>query len=563
MVSLGLWDEWDNFQSLLRHIHGEREVGDTKPRLYGHNGVNYVTIKKCMVVYQEILVWYMKNGLSFNTKRDDGSTHYSQYYVAVMKKILDDLIAKLALKSQFEDKEYKGLQRDDHLYICPPPGSGVYTKCSHVRFNLIPKPKKLIKGLLEMSAVGHIHQSITRFLQYDIFVSDLEVLCNNLLDEWMPILVHYSYLPESGKIFTPLTEPLAVMLVDQLVELFTAKLEVIFLSQISVQNINEHFGKEGNKVYLSGVFKPLEGSNFKYHTFLGFKTWACFEDAKTDLQNFKESQTDPYMAGWVMFTSKCKDRVLPLHDDDSDKIQDNVNKSDQGNDKDDNLDNKGDNVGDPRQDKGNKSNQRNDKDGTLDNTGDNVSDPCQEKASKSDQGNGKDGNWDNNGDDVSDSTQGNGNKSDKANYKDGTSDNNSDLKPKVNPTTLKGAKSSLVRHLESGPKDQMRTMHTQSQNGNNNKLEQSGFASHDIKVMLKDPDPEILCPIYGIGQKVVYIGDINCIRLVDGYVSEWYEDYDANSGKAQRNNKGKLLEDDKFNSSSDSNNTSDNDKGSV
>eukprot|EP00536_Pseudo-nitzschia_multiseries_P011755 jgi/Psemu1/29850/gm1.29850_g len=101
--------KWDNFQSLLQHVHGEREVGDTKPCLHGCNVVNYVTIKKYLVVYQEILVWYMENvkyppapekidqGLYFYTKCDNGSSHNSQDYDAVMKQFLDDLIAKSSL----------------------------------------------------------------------------------------------------------------------------------------------------------------------------------------------------------------------------------------------------------------------------------------------------------------------------------------------------------------------------------------------------------------------------------------------------------------------------------
>eukprot|EP00536_Pseudo-nitzschia_multiseries_P006802 jgi/Psemu1/16150/gm1.16150_g len=71
--------------------------------------------------------------------------------------------------------------------------------------------------------------------------------------------------------------------------------------------------------------------------------------------------------------------------------------------------------------------------------------------------------------------------------------------------------------------------------------------------MLKDPDPEILYPIYQIGQKVVYVGDLSRIGLVDAYVSEQYKDRDAYpSGEAQRKKKGKLLEDENSESSSDS-----------
>eukprot|EP00536_Pseudo-nitzschia_multiseries_P010312 jgi/Psemu1/25549/gm1.25549_g len=210
-----------------------------------------------------------------------------------------------------------------------------------------------------------------------------------------------------------------------------------------MQKIDEHFG-EGNEVYLSGVFKHLQGSNFKYHKLLDFETWECFGDSKADLQNFKNSQTNLYAAGWVMFTSK-RDTVPPPHDDGGDKAQDNVNKSEHGNNKDGDLDNKGDNVSDPRQDKGNKSDKGNDKDGTLDNSSDNVSDLRQEKGNKSDEGNDKDGTLDNNngnvsGDNVSDPRQGKGNKSDEGNRKDRTSYNDGNLKPKAKPTTLESAK---------------------------------------------------------------------------------------------------------------------------
>eukprot|EP00536_Pseudo-nitzschia_multiseries_P000370 jgi/Psemu1/824/gm1.824_g len=188
-------------------------------------------------------------------------------------------------------------------------------------------------------------------------------------------------------------------------------------------------------------------------------------------------------------------------------------------------DNNSDDVSDPRQEKGNKTDEGNNNDGTWDNDGDGVSHLSQDKGSKSGQGNNRDGNLDNKGDDVSDPRQGRGNKSDEGNDKDGTLDNDRDLKPKVKPTT-------------SNVQSWSHSMNAQSQNGNNNKLEQC--------VMLKDPDPEILYSIDQIGQKVVYVGDINCIRLY---------------GKAQHNNKENLLWDEDSNSSSDSNNTSDNDKG--
>eukprot|EP00536_Pseudo-nitzschia_multiseries_P002837 jgi/Psemu1/6393/gm1.6393_g len=136
-------------------------------------------------------------------------------------------------------------------------------------------------------------------------------------------------------------------------------------------------------------------------------------------------------------------------------------------------------------------------------------------------------------DNVSEQTQDKGNKSDEGNNKDRKSENNGDLKPAAKVTTSKelGERNNLN---ESGilPK---RWRHTQAQfpNGSNNESEQNvqslnyslditvpkfplkvgwDFALHDIlEVMLKDPDLEILYPIYQIGQAVVYVGDKSCI----------------------------------------------------
>eukprot|EP00536_Pseudo-nitzschia_multiseries_P004680 jgi/Psemu1/10533/gm1.10533_g len=434
--------------SLLWHVHGEREVGDTKPCLYDCNVVNYVTIKKYMVVSQEILVWYMENvvypwapenmekDLRFYTKCDDSSSHGSQDYVAVMKQLLDDLIANLALRasmtcgeqmvkqgfhqgsnmpstagqvllpihvlsvfhfvlhykdlvtnlyhihfdfdkniitlspskigkgknflapaagkillteeiasvdgacnecmsevlcafmlaenvalvglfdssckailqkvlklphtgsfgledSQFEDKEYKGFQHDDCLYIYPPPRGGVETQCSHVRFDHF-HPEELIKGLLEIPGLGHIHQSVTQFLQCD--VGSQQELHQWIFMEHIPYVFHEIFVTDlelsakKRKIIYPVNRTSCRNVVDQSVELFTKKLEVVFLSQTNVQDINKHFGGD-NEVYLSGVFKHLE-------------------DSKADLQNFKKSHPGPYAAGFVMFTSKNAESLL-------------------------------------------------------------------------------------------------------------------------------------------------------------------------------------------------------------------------------------------------------------
>eukprot|EP00536_Pseudo-nitzschia_multiseries_P016286 jgi/Psemu1/45602/gm1.45602_g len=475
-----------------------KKVGDTRPCLYSCNVVSYVTIKKYMVVYQEIFVWYMENGkyppapekmdqgLCFYTKCDNSSSHNSRDYVPVMTEFLDDLIAKWSLRDlvtnlyhihfdfdenivtlvlpfpigegkirlapttvtkgmihlgakisgtvRFGDEEYKGFQLDDCLYTYPPLACGVDTQCLHVRFDL--NPKELIKGSLEILDVGHIHQSVTWFLQCDL-------------------ISQQNYLPESGKIFTPLTKHLEEMLVDQSVELFKAKLEV---------------------VCLSGVFKHLEGFNFKYHTLSDVETWECFKDSKADLQNFKESHTGLlYVAGRIMFTSKHVDSLycgsIPPWLVEY-RTKDTVSPCDD--------------VSDEANDKGNKSDKGNITDGKLDNDGNNVSDKARDNVNKSDEGN----------------------------VLDGTSDNDDDLKPVSKVTMLKEL---VVFGLELPPKGWMHSTQAQSQNGNNNELEKSvqllnyildvtvpqfplrgrqGYASHDIRAMLKDPDQDILYPIY-------------------------------------------------------------------
>eukprot|EP00536_Pseudo-nitzschia_multiseries_P003379 jgi/Psemu1/7639/gm1.7639_g len=49
--------KWFNFESLLRNVHNKSGVGS----LCGYIIVNYTTLKKYMIMYREILVWYIKN----------------------------------------------------------------------------------------------------------------------------------------------------------------------------------------------------------------------------------------------------------------------------------------------------------------------------------------------------------------------------------------------------------------------------------------------------------------------------------------------------------------------
>eukprot|EP00536_Pseudo-nitzschia_multiseries_P004833 jgi/Psemu1/10991/gm1.10991_g len=128
-------NKWVNFESLLRDVHNEIGGGDTTSSLYGRNVVNYATIKKYMIMYREILVWYMENvqyppgpdntskGLWFHTKCQNGSpAHDSKQYVHAMKNFLDGLMAKSSLPISLShsynqvdlDKHFK-LQRDTNI----------------------------------------------------------------------------------------------------------------------------------------------------------------------------------------------------------------------------------------------------------------------------------------------------------------------------------------------------------------------------------------------------------------------------------------------------------------
>eukprot|EP00536_Pseudo-nitzschia_multiseries_P010754 jgi/Psemu1/26852/gm1.26852_g len=518
----------DNFQSLLWHVHGEREVGDKKP-LYGCNVVNYVTIMKYMILYQEILHLTQWIGVCGSIKPDDGSSHNSQDHAAVMKQFLDDLIADLALQVSMSqshnqatlDKYFKSKcfvpDNESKDYVCKKLMNSAKPRaafCQALHF----------LWLDQQIFVEHIP-----YVFREIFITDLEVLC---IPSWVEILIHYSYLPESGKIFTPLTEFLAKFLVEKTHDLFMAKLEVVFLSQTTVQNIDEHFGKDCNVVYLSGVFKHLKGTNFKHHALLDFKSWNCFEDTKADLQqNFKESQTGPYgayAAGWYT----VNDNPPPCDGD---------------------LGNDGDNK--INGDDGNVTN------GPLDNN-DGLK-PAANNLNES--GNNGDNNLSgsgNNSDNVSNPSQDKGNKSDER--------NNSNESGNTTKTKTVGTKSSVVKklvvnNLEVAPKD---------------------WRNESEEMMLKDPDPEILYSIYQIGQKVVDVRDaVSHIGLVDAYVSERYKiimrtlvtnffqpddgtgtyewfPFFKSSGEVQRKNKGKLSEDDDPKSSSTSTGTSDNEHGS-
>eukprot|EP00536_Pseudo-nitzschia_multiseries_P015586 jgi/Psemu1/43153/gm1.43153_g len=131
-------NKWDNFESLLWNVHGETVGGYTNSHLYGPNVVNYVTMKKYMIMYWEILLWYIENvkyplapenmdqGLCFYTKGEDGHPHESQKYVTAMKECFDDIIAKSSLRISMSQSynqdtldKYLKLMRLESLQFLP------------------------------------------------------------------------------------------------------------------------------------------------------------------------------------------------------------------------------------------------------------------------------------------------------------------------------------------------------------------------------------------------------------------------------------------------------------
>eukprot|EP00536_Pseudo-nitzschia_multiseries_P011442 jgi/Psemu1/28896/gm1.28896_g len=102
----GMTNKWNNFESLLQNVNDKSGVDS----LYGHNVVNYDTIKKHMIMYREILVWYMKNvnyppgadympeALCFHTKGDNCSPSALKQYIQSMKNFLDCLMAQSSLR---------------------------------------------------------------------------------------------------------------------------------------------------------------------------------------------------------------------------------------------------------------------------------------------------------------------------------------------------------------------------------------------------------------------------------------------------------------------------------
>eukprot|EP00536_Pseudo-nitzschia_multiseries_P015034 jgi/Psemu1/41044/gm1.41044_g len=142
-------------------------------------------------------------------------------------------------KSREENVPY--FQRNDRLYIFPTACVLTKTKFAHVNFE--DRPEELVTGILELSGLEDQHKNqtcVTRFLQYDV-------------NSQQEVHQRYSYLPEIGTIFTPLTEKLAIYLWEKSDDLSWANLLVQFLDD----NVVNNYGKGTGELNLA--FKHLQG----------------------------------------------------------------------------------------------------------------------------------------------------------------------------------------------------------------------------------------------------------------------------------------------------------------
>eukprot|EP00536_Pseudo-nitzschia_multiseries_P006498 jgi/Psemu1/15460/gm1.15460_g len=220
-----------------------------------------------------------------------------------------------AMIPKLSDKNVAYFQRMDRLYMYPTARVLSTTQFAHVNFE--DTPEQLVTGILELPGLDDNHDNetrVTRFLQYDvnsqqevhqqifmehipyvfreIFVIDPEVVkCYT----WVEELILYSYLPEMGTIFTPLTEKLTGYLLEKSDDLLLANILVEFLGNNVVNNYGKGTGE------LNPAFKHLQGCDFVFHKLLDFETWDCFKTTINVIKKFNESQNG-YQVGWVMFT---------------------------------------------------------------------------------------------------------------------------------------------------------------------------------------------------------------------------------------------------------------------
>eukprot|EP00536_Pseudo-nitzschia_multiseries_P018736 jgi/Psemu1/57092/gm1.57092_g len=125
----------------------------------------------------------------------------------------------------------------------------------------------------------------------EIFVIDPEVVQRHT---WVEELIHYSYLPEMGTIFTPLTEKLAIYLLEKSDDL-SANLVVQFMDDHVVNNYGKGMGE------LNPAFKHLQGRDFVLYKPSDLLTWDCFKTSKVEINEINKSN-NTYRVGWVTFT---------------------------------------------------------------------------------------------------------------------------------------------------------------------------------------------------------------------------------------------------------------------
>eukprot|EP00536_Pseudo-nitzschia_multiseries_P011860 jgi/Psemu1/30316/gm1.30316_g len=377
------------------------------------------------------------------------------------------------------------------------------TQFAHVKFE--DRPEELVTGILELSGLEDQHKNqtcVTRFLQYDvnsqqevhqrgfmehipyvfreIFVIDPEVVERHT---WVEELIHYSYLPEMGTIFTLLTEKLARYLLEKSDDLSLANLVVQFLDD----NIVNNYGKGTGE--LNPVFKHHQGHDFVFYKPSDLQTWDCFKTSKVEINEFNQSN-NTYQVGWVTFTfnttNHSKHGFIPPW-----VVQ---------------------------VDGGNVAKRSNLNEGKNNNSGSTVTGKCSKnKANKSKES-------------GIDTTKGNSkdagltNKTSKTGEKEGSNVREEEVRDLAeSPIHAVVALPKFPLKINGGPPAQ----------------------PFDLCVVLKDPDPELMFPLYKVNKQVRYTATKNgpvLIGEVSRYLFDAYKQYERLPGYYLIFKKGKAGE---------------------
>eukprot|EP00536_Pseudo-nitzschia_multiseries_P018502 jgi/Psemu1/55920/gm1.55920_g len=237
---------------------------------------------------------------------DNGCFHYDH----VMETIEDLVLTERrflagAMLPELSDENVAYFQRMNRLYIYPTAGVLSTTQFAHVNFE--DTREQLVTGILELSGLDDKHNNetcVARFLQYNVN-SQQEAPTNfygthsiQVVERytWVEELILYSYLPEMGTMFTPLTGKLAGYLLEKSDDLSSANLLVKFLDDNVVNNYGKGTGE------LNPVFNYLQGCDFVFHKVTDFETWNCFKTSKERVDNpskpsrIDRTQRDPHTA---------------------------------------------------------------------------------------------------------------------------------------------------------------------------------------------------------------------------------------------------------------------------